>query len=323
MKLNDINPYTFKALRQRLGMPESREHEPGIIDCCRSNDSELCREMVTTFGLSEAQMRHAAERYRLGKSRSGKTIYWMIDEQGTFLDGHIGSALPDEDFASSWVSTLLKRRYPEAASYVSFPHCLFGLHLLSHTDITEITDSLHSRIWRREYYGVPLKLQKENSFAVSNHGSKLPMCLSQKEYFDSHQGWSKGSNIDLSFYQFEKSVSSVSSVFESEPVCVVESERAAVVLSELYPESLWLATGYPMNLTPEVLKPLCGRKVVLFPPTDESQDTYYAWLEVADQARHLYHLDISVSSILEDHCSPAQKHRCIDLLDFLFDPPSE
>ena len=35
-------------------------------------------------------MAHAAERYRLGKSKKGKPIFWMIDERGIVRDGRIG-----------------------------------------------------------------------------------------------------------------------------------------------------------------------------------------------------------------------------------------
>ena len=103
-----------------------------------------------------------------------------------------------------------------------------------------------------------------------------------------------------------------------EPIAIVESERTAVVMSELYPQTIWLATVYPANFTIDQLAPLQGCKVTLFPRTDPVMDHYVAWLEIADQARRLYHLDITVSSLLEDHATVAQKSRCIDLLEFLF-----
>ena len=53
-------------------------------------DSDLCQEVVCKGWLSEEQIRHAAARYRLGKSKSGKTIYWMIDEMNRVRDGHLG-----------------------------------------------------------------------------------------------------------------------------------------------------------------------------------------------------------------------------------------
>ena len=103
-----------------------------MIEECRSDDSELCLDLLTKYGFTPEQMHRAAERYKLGKSRSGKTIYWMIDDIGIVRDGHIGT---------SWVSQMLKTRYSDLAQYVRPEHCLFGQHLLSYpTEITDITE---------------------------------------------------------------------------------------------------------------------------------------------------------------------------------------
>ena len=230
MTWNEAFPYTFKNLRKKFNIPEPSKTD--MVDDCRADDSDFCLEVVEKSLLTEEQMHHAASRYQLGKSRSGKTIYWMIDDLGTCRDGHIGS---DSHAADTWVFTLLKNRFPELAQYIPpSEHCLFGLHLL------------------REVGGV----------------------------------------------------------------AIVEKESSAVILSELYPQSLWLATAYPANLSERLLAPLQGHPVMMFPPTDETMDTYLSWLEVADQARRKYHLDITVSSLLEDHATPDQKQRCIDLLDY-------
>ena len=93
-----------------------------------------------------------------------------------------------------------------------------------------------------------------------------------------------------------------------------------MILSELFPEQLWLASCYLLNLTVENLEPLQGHRVTLFPPTDPTMTTYVTWLEVADQAHRQLGLDISVSSILEDHATPAQKETRIDLVDMVFTP---
>ena len=70
------------------------------------------------------------------------------------------------------------------------------------------------------------------------------------------------------------------------PIAILESEASAVVLSELFPQVLWMA---------------------------------YATVEHLDVAliRRRYDLHITVATILEDHATLAQKERCIDLLDYL------
>ena len=214
----------------RLKGPSPRH--PDMVEACRADDSDVCREILANGWLSEEQLHRAAERYRLGKSRSGKTIFWLIDECGIVRDGHIGS---------SWVSLMLQRRYPDLAGYIHPEHCLFGLHL-----------------------------------------SATDQCSSVKS------------------------------------VAITESERAAVILSELYPNYLWMAVASPIGFTIDWLAPLKGRRIILFPNTDETMSNFVAWLELADQARSLYHLDISVSHILEDHTTLEQKQQKIDLVDFLF-----
>ena len=108
-------------------------------------------------------------------------------------------------------------------------------------------------------------------------------------------------------------------LFSARGIGIVESERSALILSELYPSLLWLASSYPANLTEEHFQPLQGHAVTLFPRTDPFGNTYTAYLELADQMRRSLGLDIRVSAILEDHAAPGQKQRQIDIVDFYFE----
>ena len=104
----------------------------------------------------------------------------------------------------------------------------------------------------------------------------------------------------------------------SEIICVVESVRSCVVLSERFPKYLWMATGYLANLNERLFLPLKGHHVVCFPATDPTGDTYLLWLSVAKEARK-YGIDISVSRLLEDRASMEQKEQGIDLVGYLKD----
>jgi hypothetical protein len=42
-------------------------------------------------------------------------------------------------------------------------------------------------------------------------------------------------------------------------------------------------------------------------------------LELADQVKRVYDIDISVSSFLDDNTTPAQQSANIDLVDYLFE----
>ena len=104
-----------------------------------------------------------------------------------------------------------------------------------------------------------------------------------------------------------------------ETVAVVESEASAVVLSELFPESIWLSYATTAHLAPELFAPLEGCTVTLYPRTDPTLSTYLFFEELADQTRRQYDLDITVDTTLEDHATASQKERGIDILEFLQD----
>ena len=253
MTWKEVFSHTFKALREtHEPCPQAYFPDAAMVKTCRSDDSDFCLEVVARQWLTEAQMQHAAERYRLGRSRSGKTIFWMIDETGQVLDGHIGS---------SWVSQMLQRRYPDLLTGIPTFHCLFGLHLVT--------------------------------LGTGSQCAAMPKAL--------HSG---------ACPQREQSASKV---------CLIESERSAVILSEIYPEYIWLAWVYDANLTIDKLEPLSGHRVVLYPRASEAKEDFTFCSEIASQARESYHLDITVSDILELHATPSQKARKIDLIDFLFE----
>lgn len=113
-----------------------------------SAESGFCQALVASGLLTEQQMLRAAKRYRLGCSRQGGVIYWQIDNEERIHDGKVmyyrADCHRDKAHKPTWVSYLLQRRYgwpdrPRAS------HCLFGLHLLGHTDLTDRTESAGRR----------------------------------------------------------------------------------------------------------------------------------------------------------------------------------
>lgn len=262
MKWDEVFCNTFKALRSD---PSDIRHQldfilPSLpmVQACRADDFDFFQPFIAAGKLTVDQMHHAAEQYRLGKSKSGKPIFWMIDEMLQVHDGHLGD---------QWVTQLLKAREPELMQCYFVQHCLFGLHLLTNTN--------H-----------PFNEHKSHE---SNHNS----CHS----CDSCSG--------------------------KEPVVsIVESEKSAVILSELFPEHIWLAYAYPANMTPQLLEPLQGRTVTIYPRTDPLMDSYVSFLEFADGVRRLYDIDLVIDDILEQHATAAQKERQIDLLDFILESTS-
>lgn len=263
-----------------------------IVTKCLSLNSEFCKSVVSSGYLSKGQLHRAAARYRLGATKDGGVIFWQIDNQQRVHTGKIMYYQPDchrdKQHHPTWVHCLMKDQLPP--NYEFHP-CLFGLHLLTNTDLSDNTDnsrtntdSLRSRVWRCESSDLPDN-KFSNSLILENN----------------------------------KSVQSVKSVVPK--IAIVESEKSAVILSEKFTDFVWLSCGGLQSFRPELLSPLVNYKVIIFPDTDSTGDTYRQWSQVAIEAQRLYkfHYPLRISRLLEDHASPEQKQRKIDLVDYLYE----
>ena len=248
MKLSQILSPSFREMREALYQKSFTLYHPAsMVQKSLSVDSQFCRALVNCGYLSFGQMLHAACRYRLGASRSGRVIFWQIDNEGIPHDGKIVCYEPNchrskkDDEKPTWVKTLLRCRNHEPKSDLELPHCLFGLHLL------------------RESGG---------------------------------------------------------------EVAIVEAEKTAVIMSEHFPQYIWLASGGLTELQDFKFRPLRGRKVVLFPDTDTDGTAFRTWHRIAQEVMASPFWEgsppIRVSGILEQKATPAQKEAKIDLIDFLF-----
>ncbi len=225
MKFKNLPDLSFQKIKKDIAVREPLPQS--MVSRMRSNDSEVCKDIVAKGLLSERQMADAAERYKLGRSRDGKTVYWMIDEDGIMQDGHVGH---------QWASVLMREKGVMPKGWFA-TQCLFGLHLLA------------ARV----------------------------------------------------------------------PVCIVDNERAAVVLSELFPNQTWMAFAEGMIFDIELLVPLFGHQVVLFPRTDSLGDNFLSWMKLSYMVKDTYGIDCKVSNILEAKASEDQKSRGIDILDFIYE----
>jgi hypothetical protein len=142
MTMEDIFLHTFKAMNSELGISQHADNQP-LWQRRLSTASVFCQALVANNYLTTEQMQRAAQRYRLGASRDGGVIFWQIDEPGQLRDGKIMHYHPDchrdHDRRPTWISYLL-RKYGKLPEEWKSEHCLFGLHLLGHTEITENTE---------------------------------------------------------------------------------------------------------------------------------------------------------------------------------------
>ena len=244
--------------------------DASLVSRSISVTSEFCQAVVSSGYLTELQMRHAAKRYCLGASRNGSVIFWEIDEQlrvhnGKFMH-YQSDCHRDKSRTPTWVVAEMKKTGTLPSDFEN-PHCLFGLHLLTSTNISVCQDKSVSSVTSQRH-----TLLVRESVCPKN-------------------------------------------------VCVVESEKSAVILSELFPDYVWLSCGGLQMFKPELLAPLVSHKVMVFPDTDETGATYKAWQDIVQQASKHYpfHYPIRISPILEVHASAEQKRRKIDLIDLLFE----
>ena len=238
-----------------------------MVEACRADDFDFFQPFINAGKLTEENMHHAAERYYLGKTKSGRPIYWMIDDTLDPQDARI----VNPDNSDTWMSTLLKTREP-FIQYWCPTHCLFGLHLLK-----EDGRSLRAEGRR----------MKEDGRGMMEDGDNNVQC-------------------------------SMLNVQWTRSVCIVESEQDAVVLSELFPESIWMAYATIEHLQIDLFAPLEGRNVILYPCTDLNMSNYVFFCDLAAAVHKQYpSIHITVDPILEDNATDEQKSRCIDLVEFL------
>ncbi|WP_034061489.1 DUF6371 domain-containing protein [Lacinutrix jangbogonensis] len=52
-------------------------------------------------------------------------------------------------------------------------------------------------------------------------------------------------------------------------ICIVESEKTAIIMSIIYPSNIWMATGSKSNFKEELLTPIKHRKIIVYPDKSE------------------------------------------------------
>ena len=258
---------------------------------CLSIKSQFCEAVVAAGYLTWEQMVSAACRYRLGASKLGGVIFWQIDQEERVRDGKVMyygpdcHRLKDKNHHPTWVSTLLRQRDPFPNSPHETSHCFFGTHLLS---LPERQLPLLSR--RGKGWSDPPPCSPVQPPSVSPYsGGETAARVAQRPY----------------------------------TIAVVEAEKTAVILSELYPQYVWLATGGLGEVQADKFRPLRGHKVIMFPDTDPDGTTFKRWSNAATIVMQQPFWEdsppIRVSPLLELHASSEQKSRKIDLIDFIFD----
>lgn len=98
-------------------------------------------------------------------------------------------------------------------------------------------------------------------------------------------------------------------------VCVVESEKTALVAACFYPGAIWLACGGKDKLTRRTIRALKGRDVILFPDID----AYTNWCDKADdyEAYFLVEGSLKINGAIIGVATKEERESTMDLADFL------
>ena len=67
---------------------------------------------------------------------------------------------------------------------------------------------------------------------------------------------------------------------EIEGAAIVESEKTAIIMSLIKPDTVWLATGGKANFKEQMLAPLIGLEVAVYPDADALHDWYTRAVEM-------------------------------------------
>ena len=339
MKFEKLFSHTFKALREQINEAAIQRQvdfmlpSMPMVEACRADEFDFFQPWIELGRLSVEQMHHAAERYFLGKTKSGASIFWMIDDRHRPLDAMIDP--------ETWMSRLLKKRETILRAWRP-GQCLFGLHLLCHTESTESTEkNSHTDLTdptdpaERNCPAEMAEMTERISHTESTESTERNSHTDLKDLTDSKSPAENNSPAEMTEMTESPSdgaarskisaISAISagpykkSVGQLRPIHLVEEPISAVILSEVYPNSIWLSTVPNACFTIDLLEPLRGRTIKVYPHTDATLSNYLAWLDLADMARQTYHLDITVSRTLEDAVSPSQKSREIDILQYLYE----
>jgi hypothetical protein len=97
-------------------------------------------------------------------------------------------------------------------------------------------------------------------------------------------------------------------MYPEKPIAITESLKSALIGYALQPQMNWLATGDVKDVDLNILRPLKGKRVMVFP----TNHSYYDWLKVAKQVDFC---QIVVSDMMEGYQSESMR----DIGDVLLD----
>jgi hypothetical protein len=108
-------------------------------------------------------------------------------------------------------------------------------------------------------------------------------------------------------------------IYPQKPICLVESEKAAIIASVYFPQYNWLATGGASQFSKERCQSLKGKMIELFPDLGMFEKWKIKASEIENELNCKFHLN----TFLEESATPEQREQGLDIADILLDKKIE
>ena len=233
----------------RGGVNNYLSHMSTLCTQTRSDKNHLARWLCTLF--PENRVAEVLARYRTGSTRDGRIIYWQIDERGQVRAGKVMAYNPDGHRRKEKTPSVLQTSPPLWGE--GPPVC--WVHSMKINGIR-----FDEMLAPQCLFGLSL-LNTEHMVSTTD--------------FTDYSDYSADSNSTRQ----GKNPYHLGNPW-SERIGVVESEKTALILSLLCPDKVWLATGGKQNFKEQMLTPLLGYEVEVYPDADALADWYARAVEM-------------------------------------------
>ena len=255
------------SLRERAG-GEDAHYEKMRRACEQSQPwgSHLVTWLRTRF--SREAVADAIKRYRVGGTPDGATLWWQIDSQGRVRTGKAMQYNP-----------LTGHRVKESGGAVNWAH-------------------------RMRRYGEPTELVVEQCLfgehlASPRDGARLGTANLQV-------AGPKGKSKHPAAAPAEESFVALGMAHPAPSLALVESEKTALIMSLVCPDKAWLATGGKQNLKQQMLWPLLGHEVAVYPDADALADWQQRILRLNRELGHRLYIPVWYYNLM-DHEVPRRE----------------
>ena len=287
------------SLCGRAGGEASEFYEKMRRACEQSQPwgSHLVTWLRTQF--PREQVAAALKRYRVGGTPDGATLWWQIDTQGRVHTGKAmqynpltGHRVKESGFPVNWAHRM--RLYGEPSDLV-VPQCLFGEHLVN-VDVNVNADAKRASVLGLAERSA---LTTTEALALQRSGACDLNCHPEDIHREAQSSLS--SSLSLALQAATPPL-----------VMLVESEKTALIMSLVCPDKVWLATGGKANFKEQMLAPLIGLEVAVYPDADALRDWYARAVEMNRTLGTRLHIPTWYYNLM-DH--PEAIARGLDLAD--------